>query len=144
LDGTTPVGPRSGDTMNRRQLLNALAASTAAVSLPGMAFARAPRLSLSLGDTASGPTIPADYVGLSYEAAQLANPDFFAASNTALIALFRELSPSGVLRIGGGSSEYTSYSDRDPTGPAPFEVFGPDTSKTEKHGTVTTALALRN
>lgn len=130
--------------MNRRQLLNALAASTAAVSLPGMAFARAPRLGLSLGDAASGPTIPDDYVGLSYEAAQFANPDFFAPSNTALVALFRELSPSGVLRIGGGSSEYTSYSDRDPTGPAPFEVFGPDTSKTEKHGTVTTALALRN
>src|SRR3546814_17405085 len=70
--------------------------------------------------------------------------DSFTPSNKALIALFRELSPSGVLRIGGGSSEYTSYSEQDPTGPAPFEVFGPDTSKTEKHGTVTTALALRN
>src|SRR3546814_14199787 len=88
--------------------------------------------------------IPADYVGLSYEAAQFAKPDFFTPSNKALIALFRELSPSGVLRIGGGSSEYTSYSEQDPTGPAPFEVFGPDTSKTEKQGTVTTALALRN
>ncbi len=29
-------------------------------------------------------------------------------------------------------------------GHPPFEVFGPDTSKTVKHGTVTTALALRN
>src|SRR3546814_336128 len=136
--------PSVGAIMNRRQLLGLLTASTAAAGLPRLAFARTPGISLSLEDAASGPTIPADYVGLSYEAAQFANPDFFTPSNKALIALFRELSPSGVLRIGGGSSEYTSYSEQDPTGPAPFEVFGPDTSKTEKHGTVTTALALRN
>ena len=80
--------------------------------------------------------------GLSYESAQLANPEFFSAGNKELIALFRGLSPSGNLRLGGGSSEFTTYSDADPSGPPPFEVFGPDTSKTVKHGTVTTALAL--
>ncbi len=130
--------------MNRRQLLNRIAAVTAATGLPRLAFAQTSEARLSLGARATGPTIPADYVGLSYEAAQFANPDFFAPSNKALIALFRELSPAGVLRIGGGSSEYTSYSDQTPVGPPPFEVFGPDTSKTVKHGTVTTALALRN
>jgi len=130
--------------MNRRQLLHRIAAATAAAGLPRLAFAQIQGAALSIGAGPSGPTIPADYVGLSYEAAQFANPDFFAPSNKALIALFRELSPAGVLRIGGGSSEYTSYSDQDPVGPPPFEVFGPDTSKTVKHGTVTTALALRN
>jgi len=89
-------------------------------------------------------TIPTDFTGLSYEAAQLANPAFFAASNKALVQLFRELSPSGVLRIGGGTSEYTSYSDAAPAEPPPFEVFGPDTDKTNKKGTVTTARALEN
>src|SRR6185312_1699747 len=89
-------------------------------------------------------TIPRDYTGLSYESAQLANPAFFSPKNKELIALFRELSPSGNLRLGGGSSEFTTYSDADPSGAPPFEVFGPDTSKTVKHGTVTTALALRN
>src|SRR6185437_4865464 len=89
-------------------------------------------------------TIPRDYTGLSYESAQLANPDFFSPKNKELIALFRELSTNGNLRLGGGSSEFTTYSDADPSGPPPFEVFGPDTSKTVKHGTVTTALALRN
>src|SRR5580692_4531556 len=54
-------------------------------------------------------TIPQDFIGLSYESAQLANPAFFSAENTALVALFRELSDHGVLRIGGGTSEFTAF-----------------------------------
>ena len=88
--------------------------------------------------------MPPDYCGLSYESAQLANPTFFSAENRQLIDLFRALSPRGVLRIGGGTSEYTTYSENAPSGPPPFEVFGPDTSKTVKKGTITSALALRN
>ncbi len=88
--------------------------------------------------------VPADYSGLSYESAQLANPAFFSAQNQQLIALFQALSPCGVLRLGGGTSEYTTFSEQAPSGPPPFEVFGPDTSKTVKQGTVTSALALRN
>jgi len=130
--------------MNRRQLIRRLAGAATLAGLPRIALAQGNGAALTLGAQANGPTIPADYVGLSYEAAQFANPAFFSASNKALVALFRELSPNGVLRIGGGSSEYTTYSDKNPQGPPPFETFGPDTSKTVKHGTVTTALALRN
>src|SRR5207237_9278112 len=90
------------------------------------------------------PPHPVYFTGLSYESAQLSNPAFFSAQNKALIDLFRRLSPSRNLRLGGGSSEYTTYSDAEPTGPPPFEVFGPDTSKTVKRGTVTTARALEN
>lgn len=89
-------------------------------------------------------TIPQDYTGLSYESAQLANPDFFSASNHGLIHLFRELNPQGVLRLGGGTSNYTTYSAKPPSGPPPFVVFGPDTSKTAKKGTITSELAIRN
>ncbi len=88
--------------------------------------------------------VPLSYVGLSYEAAQLANPQFFSASNTELISLIRELGTQGVLRIGGGTSEFTKYSAQKAEGPPPFEVFGPDTSKTVKQGTVTTAFALES
>lgn len=129
--------------MKRRELIESIAGGAAMAALPGAASAQAAMATLSLGAHATGPAIAHDYVGLSYEAAQLANPAFFSPANKALVALFRELSPSGVLRIGGGSSEYTSYSDADPVDPPPFEIFGPDTSKTVKHGTVTTALALR-
>jgi len=49
--------------------------------------------------------VPANYLGLSYELAQLTDPNFFAATNRELVALFRLLSPRGVLRLGGNSSE---------------------------------------
>jgi hypothetical protein len=98
---------------------------------------------LTIGDSTTI-DVPGDFVGLSYESAQLANPEFFSKKNQQLIHLFRELTPKGNLRLGGGSSEYTTYSADAPSGPSPFEVFGPDTSKTAKHGTITSALALRN
>jgi hypothetical protein len=129
--------------MNRRRFLARLAAAGVASSLPSFAQATA-KATLTIDASEKGATIPRDFTGLSYESAQLANPAFFSSSNTKLIELFRGLSPSGNLRLGGGSSEFTTYSDVDPSGPRPFEVFGPDTSKTVKHGTVTTALALRN
>ena len=103
-----------------------------------------PSPSLTIGAVKPHSTVPTEFVGLSYESAQLANPDFFSAKNHALIKIFREIAPHGNLRLGGGSSEYTTYSDEAPTGPPPFEVFGPDTSKTVKQGTITSSLALRN
>ena len=131
--------------MNRREFLIAMAASTATASLGCVAQSEAGESSsLSIGNVQPHLTIPAEFVGLSYESAQLANPAFFSAKNRALIQIFRDLAPRGNLRLGGGSSEYTTFSEEPPAGPPPFEVFGPDTSKTMKQGTVTSALALRN
>lgn len=127
--------------MNRRSFLTILATAAAASRL-GMAQQH--QATLTIGAGASGPVIPLDFTGLSYESAQLANPSFFSKQNHQLIELFRGLSPRGVLRLGGGSSEFTTYAETSPDTPPPFEVFGPDTSKTVKHGTVTTALALTN
>ena len=42
-------------------------------------------------------TMPRDFLGLSYESAQLAEPAFFSASNTTLVRALRDLSPRGVL-----------------------------------------------
>ena len=129
--------------MNRRDFVAGVGAGVIAAAMPGFGQTQA-KATLAIHASKSGPTIPQDFTGLSYESAQLANPEFFSAKNKELIALFRGLSPSGNLRIGGGSSEFTTYSDAETVGAVPFEVFGPDTSKTEKHGTVTTALALKN
>src|SRR5438874_3952359 len=128
--------------MNRREFVLTAAATLATTAVP--CSAQSSTVALEIDANKPGPRIPVDFTGLSYESAQLANPDFFSARNTPLIELFHGLSPSGNLRLGGGSSEYTTYSDADPVGPPLFEVFGPDTSKTVKHGTTTTALALRN
>ena len=129
--------------MNRRNFITQLAAAGVATSLPGFGQDAA-KATVVIDSNHIGATIPPDSTGLSYESAQLANQAFFASSNQQLVELFRGLSPSGNLRLGGGSSEFTTYSDADPAGDPPFEVFGPDTSKTVKHETVTTALALRN
>ncbi len=129
--------------MNRRSFLASLAAAGVATSLPVFGQGAA-KTKLEIDARKLGPAIPLDFTGLSYESAQLANPAFFSGGNKQLIELLRGLSPSGNVGLGGGSSEFTTYSAAAPTGLPPFEVFGPDTSKTVKHGTVTTTLALRN
>jgi hypothetical protein len=48
----------------------------------------------------------ADFVGLSYEVQELADPSFFASSNIGLIRQFKALAPHGVLRLGGNTSEF--------------------------------------
>ncbi len=50
--------------------------------------------------------MPADFVGLSYEVQQLADPSFFAANNAGLIRQFKALASRGVLRLGGNTSEF--------------------------------------
>jgi hypothetical protein len=61
---------------------------------------------LTLREESVAARIPLTYVGLSYELAQLTDPQFFSASNRDLVAYFRLLSPRGVLRIGGNTSEF--------------------------------------
>ncbi len=129
--------------MNRRNFLLGVAAATLSPTQVFGSQSSAPVASLSIGSVRGTP-VPEEFVGLSYESAQLANPEFFSPRNHALIRVFRDLAPAGNLRLGGGSSEYTTYSAEQPAGPLPFEVFGADTSKTVKTGTVTFNLALRN
>lgn len=88
--------------------------------------------------------IPPDFIGLSYESAQLANPAFFSATNKQLIAIFRDLGTQGVLRIGGGTSEFTAFTLTPQTGPPPFDAVGPDTSKNVKSDTPITPAAIEN
>jgi len=50
--------------------------------------------------------MPGDFIGLSYEVQQLADPSFFSPQNSGLIREFKALSPTGVLRLGGNTSEF--------------------------------------
>jgi hypothetical protein len=61
---------------------------------------------LALHADQPGPVIPANFVGLSYETQQLSEPNFFSPANTGLVAQFRALAPTGVLRLGGNTSDY--------------------------------------
>jgi hypothetical protein len=61
---------------------------------------------LRLEEEENAPRMPLSYTGLSYELAQLTDPKFFSASHRDLVAYFRLLSPHGVLRVGGNTSEF--------------------------------------
>jgi hypothetical protein len=97
--------------MDRRSFIVRTGAAAAAAALAPASF----RSSFA-SDTASGelrlaerPTearIPLTYSGLSFELAQLSAPQFFSASHEGLVAHCRALSPHGVLRLGGNSSEF--------------------------------------
>ncbi len=136
--------------MNRRDFLSsAVAASCFAPRLlraqtPALDTAAPISAALTIDESITLATIPADFIGLSYESAQLANPAFFSAENTALIALFRELSDQGMLRLGGGTSEFTAFTTDEPPAATPFDAVGPDTSKNVKSDTPITPKSLRN
>ncbi len=95
--------------VDRRRFLLGLASSAVGVVVSRYGFGQtAPSVvegELIIDENSPSHLIPANFNGLSYELAQLSDPDFFAGSNKELIAYFRLLSPSGVLRLGGNSSE---------------------------------------
>jgi len=93
-------------SMNRRRFLLTSAATAATLpTLRAFAQTRASAATLTLHPDAPGPTIPQNFIGLSYETQQLSDPAFFSPNNEGLVAQFRSLSPNGVLRIGGNTSD---------------------------------------
>src|SRR5450755_1734718 len=112
--------------MNRRQFLKAAALATGALTgFPAWAQESVASFRLSLGTTAANP-VPDDYLGFSCETVQLADPTFFAADNHELVSLFKALTPKGILRLGGNSSEFcwwkTSAKDQPPELPASARI----------------------
>jgi hypothetical protein len=133
--------------MKRREFLSTASAAAASCLASHLLHAQSGTPisgTLTIDESATLAAIPPDFIGLSYESAQLANPAFFSAKNTALIALFRELSDWGVLRLGGGTSEFTAFTADETQAAAPFDAVGPDTSKNVKSDTIITRQSLRN
>ncbi len=94
-------------SLNRRLFLktSAAAAALTSPSLRTLAQAAANAAPLKINTDRNGPQVPPSFIGLSYEIQQLEDPQFFSANNTGLIARFRELTPNGVLRLGGNTSD---------------------------------------
>ncbi len=95
--------------MNRRNFIRLSAATSAAILYPRISFAdtsASPSLRLTIRPDRLGNKITDDFTGLSYESAQLGNPNFFSGANSELAGFIRRLGASGVLRIGGNTSEY--------------------------------------
>ena len=111
---------------SRRHFLAQAAATSAATVLPvsGWPQAASPAsATITLRPGPDGPTVPRDFVGLSYEAMQLEDPTFFAPANVGLVQQFRALSAHGVLRLGGNTSEFSWWKAK-PTDAAPVRPRG--------------------
>jgi hypothetical protein len=94
--------------INRRDLLLSLGATALAACAP----LESPRQlgSLEVADITvrtqmRGNPLMSDYLGLSFESELLADPAWFHGGNQTLQRLLRNLSPGGVLRLGGNSSD---------------------------------------
>src|SRR6185369_5157099 len=69
-------------------------------------------------------TLPLSYNGFSIETATLEHPEIYHPANRSLVALFRRLSPNGVLRLGGNSSEFCWWKAREDAQPPQIKVVG--------------------
>ncbi len=108
--------------MERRTFLiraSAVAAASA-WALPG--WAQSEQAKLTLTDLPGTTPMPLTYNGLSYELAQLTDPQFFSAENRDLVAHCRLLSPHGILRIGGNTSEFCWFQGDASTQPPKLRV----------------------
>src|SRR3984885_490914 len=126
---------------SRRRFLAAAAMSVVATRLRAQGTAQ---VNLQIPTEANGPHMPVDYIGLSYEVQQLVDPSFFSEENAGLIREFKALSASGVLRLGGNTSEFEWWK---PT-PDTMEPEHPQTREVEGEPKAqyypVTAEAVRN
>ncbi len=113
--------------ISRRTFLATATLSLAATRLRAQSQAES-SITLNIAGEATGAQVPDDFVGLSYEVQQLVDPSFFSGSNTGLIEQFKALSPNGVLRLGGNTSEFAWWKptpdSHEPTHPQTREVEG--------------------
>ena len=111
----------------RRRFLATAACTLAAARLHAQGQSKV-RVVLSIPREATGPHMPIDFVGLSYEVQQLADATFFSAQNSGLIREFKALSSTGVLRLGGNTSEFAYWKPKpdspEPEHPQVREVVG--------------------
>jgi hypothetical protein len=113
--------------LTRRKFLATAACTVAATRLHVHGQSKA-RVALSIPREATGPHVSMDFVGVSYEVQQLADPTFFSAQNSGLIREFKALSSTGVLRLGGNTSEFAYWKPKpdspEPEHPQVREVVG--------------------
>lgn len=91
--------------LGRRQVLGAAAA------LPFMpkAARAAEAVTVTIDARARLRAIPPDYMGLGFEISSVAMNGLLAASNRSYVQLVKNLGARGVIRIGGNTSDFSSY-----------------------------------
>ena len=112
--------------MNRRAFVSALLATPCLAQ--GPATGNAVRIQIQPQSRLG--RIPADFMGLGYEISSVSERGLLSSSNRAYVQFVRTLSTAGVIRIGGNTSDYASWS---PDGPA---VSSPQATVVDRRGLV--------
>ena len=101
--------------MNRRDFLtrtagfaSAAVASKFAGALQSLSSEAEVRVRLDPKRTLA--VIPPDFIGLGYEISSVARPGLLNAHNSVYVQLVRTLGAQGVIRVGGNTADYASYS----------------------------------
>jgi hypothetical protein len=126
--------------MKRRKFLQgtALAAGTVAarhaLAMVWQSMPDAPSATLTLNLAHPLALIPRDFMGLGYEISSVARPGLFSQDNAVYVQLVRTLGSHGVIRVGGNTSDYSSYA------PAAQALSSPETGP----GSVVNDAVLRD
>lgn len=92
-------------TLSRRQMLGA----TAALPFTGGGARAAESVTVTINSKARLRALPADYMGLGYEISSVAVPGLLSGKNQPYVQLVKNLGARGVIRIGGNTSDFSSY-----------------------------------
>ncbi|MBV9769437.1 MAG: hypothetical protein JOZ32_07690 [Bryobacterales bacterium] len=114
--------------LNRRSLLRLALGSLAGpvASLPLRGQPQAVRIQVQPQSRLG--RIPADFMGLGYEISSVSERGLLSGSNRAYVQFVRTLAPAGVIRIGGNTSDFASWT---PAGPP---VSSPKATVVDRRG----------
>jgi len=126
--------------MNRRKFLSqatsviaaAIAQSSFAVGL--QAASSEPEVRVTVDPAQTLAVIPPDFIVLGYEISSVARPGLLSAQNVVYLQLVGTLAAEGVIRVGGNTSDYSSYD----------ETGQPLSSPEGKAGSVVNQAVLRD
>ena len=105
--------------MDRRTFLKTSAGAAAAVAVGeyqalGQTSVQRRRISVVVNPQQALGEIPADFLGLGYEISSVARPGLLSARNSAYVQFVRNLGRRGVIRVGGNTSDFSSYAKGGP------------------------------
>jgi hypothetical protein len=125
--------------MNRRKFLGqatgVVAAAIAQSSFAaGLQAAPSGPLRVTVDPERTLAVIPPDFMGLGYEISSVARPALLSAQNTVYVQFVRTLGSEGIIRVGGNTSDYSSYD----------ETAQPLSSPEGKAGSVVNQAVLRD
>lgn len=95
--------------MNRRSFLSGSVCALGALASEHLLAESPTPLPIRIDANRTLGRIPADFTGLGYEISSVAVPGLLNPANHHYIQMVRTLGPRGVIRIGGNTSDYSSF-----------------------------------